>query len=71
MDEDRIPKDGPLLVHCASGGRSAAASAYLAGKGYDVLYVDDDWSAWVAAGQPVERGGAETAPMAAASAGEG
>ena len=51
----RIPVRGRLLVHCASGARSAAASAYLAREGREVLYVNDDWSAWAAEG-PVERG---------------
>jgi len=54
--EERIPRDVTLLVHCATGKRSAAASSYLAGRGYDVHFVDSDWSRWVASGQPVERG---------------
>lgn len=53
---DRIPRDATLLVHCATGKRSAAASAYLAAKGYDVRFVDDAWSGWIASGKPVERG---------------
>jgi hydroxyacylglutathione hydrolase len=54
--EDRIRGGQTLLVHCGSGKRSAAASAYLAGRGYDVRFVDDDWSGWVASGRPVEHG---------------
>ena len=50
-----IPRGQALLVHCASGKRSAAASAYLAGQGYDVRFVDDDWSGWGANGRPIER----------------
>ncbi len=53
--EDRIPSDATLLVHCAAGGRSAVAGAYLAARGFDVRYVDGDWSDWVGAGHPVER----------------
>ena len=51
---DRIPQ-GRLLVHCESGARSAVASAALAARGRDVLYVDDDWSTWIARGGAVER----------------
>ena len=42
--EDRVPEGDTLLVHCASGARSAAASAFLAHMGYDVKYVDGDFS---------------------------
>jgi hydroxyacylglutathione hydrolase len=38
--EDRVPRGKTLLVYCASGARSAAASAFLARKGYDVRYVN-------------------------------
>jgi len=54
--EDRIPRDRTLLVHCGSGKRSAAASSYLAGRGYDVRFVDDSWSVWIRTGKPVEKG---------------
>ena len=38
---ERLPgTDTPLLVHCLSGARSAAAASYLARLGYDVTYVD-------------------------------
>ena len=37
---ERIPEGQTLLVHCASGARSAAASAFLAREGYDVRYVN-------------------------------
>ena len=38
--QDRVPRDKKLLVHCVSGGRSAAASSYLAKEGFDVVYVN-------------------------------
>jgi hydroxyacylglutathione hydrolase len=38
--EDRVPAEGTLLVHCVSGARSAAASAFLSRHGYDVRYVN-------------------------------
>jgi len=37
---ERIPAGKTLLVHCQSGGRSAAAAAYLAREGLDVRFVN-------------------------------
>jgi hydroxyacylglutathione hydrolase len=37
---ERIPEGKTLLVHCATGARSAAAAAFLARQGRDVKYVD-------------------------------
>jgi hydroxyacylglutathione hydrolase len=39
--EAGLPTDKKLVVHCASGARAAAASAYLARTGRDVTYVND------------------------------
>jgi len=36
-----LPEDKTLLVHCASGARAAAASAFLQSVGRDVKYVND------------------------------
>ena len=36
-----LPEGKTLLVHCASGARAAAASAFLASVGRDVKYVND------------------------------
>jgi rhodanese-related sulfurtransferase len=33
-----LPKDKPLVVYCAKGGRSAQACAFLAAKGFKELY---------------------------------
>lgn len=44
--EERVPKDKTLLVHCASGARAAAASAFLARNGYEVKYVNDALAAY-------------------------
>ena len=41
---DEVPKEKLLLVHCNSGGRSAAAASLLVRNGYDVLDVDDLFS---------------------------
>lgn len=43
---DELPRDKTMLVHCASGVRSAVAAAYLHNRGYSVAYVDDHFSAW-------------------------
>jgi hydroxyacylglutathione hydrolase len=36
-----LPEDKTLLVHCKSGARAAAASAFLKSVGRDVKYVND------------------------------
>ncbi|MFA9480260.1 rhodanese-like domain-containing protein [Phycisphaerales bacterium AB-hyl4] len=48
---ERIPRDKTLLVHCVSGGRSAAAVAYLAREGFEVKLVDDVLSAYAKEGE--------------------
>jgi hypothetical protein len=40
------PPGPKLLVHCQSGGRSAAAAAFLAREGFDVKFVDGDFEAY-------------------------
>ena len=55
--DDRIPEGKTLLVHCVSGARSAAASAFLARRGYDVKYVSQEFEDYatnheVETGQP-------------------
>lgn len=41
-----LPSDVTLMVHCATGARSAVASALLARDGYDVRYVDGSFAEW-------------------------
>ncbi|MBK7878399.1 MAG: rhodanese-like domain-containing protein [Planctomycetes bacterium] len=43
-----LPRDGtPLLVYCASGGRSAAACEFLSHAGFDELHnLEGGISAW-------------------------
>lgn len=48
-----LPRDRPVLVHCAKGGRSAAATAYLRGLGIDAVNIAGGFDAWRAAGLPV------------------
>jgi rhodanese-related sulfurtransferase len=44
-----------IILHCATGGRSALAAAALADMGYtNVAHLDGGFKAWAAAGRPVE-----------------
>jgi rhodanese-related sulfurtransferase len=44
-----------VILHCASGGRSALAAQTLKAMGYaDVAHLDGGFKAWQAAGKPVE-----------------
>ncbi len=46
-----------VILHCASGGRSALSAALLQQMGYgSVAHLDGGLTAWKAAGQPVEGG---------------
>lgn len=55
-----LPRDRQILVMCASGGRSAAVTAFLIRNGWtDVLNVDGGISAWRRAGLPVRHGPVE------------
>jgi rhodanese-related sulfurtransferase len=52
-----LPKDRPLLMVCAAGSRSAAATAFLLQRGWtDVRNVSGGMMAWTASGLPT-RGG--------------
>lgn len=52
-----LPKDRPLFVICATGSRSAAATAFLLRSGWkDVANVEGGTVAWERAGFPVNRG---------------
>jgi rhodanese-related sulfurtransferase len=52
-----LPKDRPLLVMCASGSRSAAATGFLLRNGWtDVANVTGGITAWQRAGLPVRSG---------------
>jgi rhodanese-related sulfurtransferase len=44
-----------MILHCASGGRSALAARTLQEMGYrDVAHLDGGLNAWKEAGQPIE-----------------
>ena len=50
-----VPKDGPVFVVCAAGGRSAQVTEFLRGQGYDAVNVAGGMNDWVARGYAVER----------------
>ena len=55
-----LPKDRQLLVMCAAGSRSAAATSFLLRNGWsDVVNVEGGIIAWQRAGLPVRRGDVE------------
>jgi rhodanese-related sulfurtransferase len=55
-----LPKDRPLLLMCAAGSRSAAATAHLIRNGYtDVVNVAGGITEWQKAGLPVRKGTVE------------
>jgi rhodanese-related sulfurtransferase len=55
-----LPKDRRLLVMCASGSRSAAATTFLLRSGWtDVTNVAGGITAWERAGLPVRHGPVE------------
>jgi rhodanese-related sulfurtransferase len=52
-----LPKDRPLLLMCAAGSRSAAATAFLLRSGYtDVVNVAGGITDWQRSGLPVRSG---------------
>ena len=54
---EELPRDRPLLMMCAGGTRSAAATGHLLRNGYaDVVNVAGGIKDWQAVGLPVKRG---------------
>jgi len=52
---DKIPKNGKVVIYCASGKRSARACEILKNKGLKALYnIEGGIRRWVADGYPVE-----------------
>ncbi len=47
--------DHPVIVVCASGGRSARVAQYLTLQGLEAVNLEGGLFAWEAAGLPVER----------------
>lgn len=50
-----LPKDRPIVVHCAHGRRGAAACSILGERGLDVTNVEGGLTAWKDAGQQTEK----------------
>jgi hydroxyacylglutathione hydrolase len=53
--ETDLPTDKRLLVHCRTGARAAAASAFLRRAGHDVQYVNDNVEDYLERREPVAR----------------
>ncbi len=51
-----LDREAPVLVVCASGGRSSAMTDVLTAAGFDAASVAGGTNAWIEAGRPVERG---------------
>lgn len=53
--QDPIDPSKRIILHCASGGRSALAATTLRAMGYNnVAHLEGGFTAWKAAGKPVE-----------------
>ncbi len=50
----RFKKEQPIMVYCASGGRSAKATNMLKEAGFDVYDLDSGIEGWQAAGLPIQ-----------------
>jgi rhodanese-related sulfurtransferase len=50
-----LPKSQDIVVVCASGSRSGAATRYLVSAGYKAFNLRGGMSAWVRAGLPVTK----------------
>ncbi|HVL64805.1 MAG TPA: rhodanese-like domain-containing protein [Actinomycetota bacterium] len=54
--KEELQRDRRVILHCASGGRSALAAKTLKEMGYtNVAHLDGGIKAWQEAGQPVEQ----------------
>ncbi len=52
--DPELRKDRPVILHCASGGRSALAGKLLKDMGYAEVYNLGGFKDWKEAGAPVE-----------------
>ena len=54
---DAIPRDRPVLVYCAGGGRSGLTAKELIKAGHHEVYnLENGISGWIAEGHPVVTG---------------
>ena len=57
MHTDGFDPDRRVILHCASGGRSALAAGTLGDLGYtNVAHMDGGITTWIEAGKPVDKG---------------
>ncbi len=54
LDPDNVPAEGPVLVICRSGNRSAQAARSLASAGVQAVNVLGGMTAWAAIGGPMQ-----------------
>lgn len=53
--QEGLDPDRRVILHCATGGRSALAAAALLDMGYThVAHLEGGLKAWIAAGRPIE-----------------
>lgn len=51
-----LPKDKPVLVYCAAGGRSGQAMSKMKGMGFTEVYnLNGGYRAWSSAGMPTTK----------------
>lgn len=53
--DPNLLKDRPIILHCASGGRSALSGQTLKQMGYDKVYNMGGFKDWVEAGGDIEK----------------
>ncbi|PSK98238.1 rhodanese-related sulfurtransferase [Haloactinopolyspora alba] len=59
-EHERVPRDRPVYVVCAVGGRSAQVAEFLSAQGVDARNVSGGTLAWIRAGHPVDTGAPES-----------
>jgi rhodanese-related sulfurtransferase len=55
---DEVPRDRAVYVMCHAGGRSARATQFLAGEGFDAVNIDGGITRWYGDGLPITLGSA-------------
>ena len=55
-EHEDLPRDRPVYVVCAVGGRSAQVADFLAAQGFEAHNVAGGTMAWIRAGHPVDTG---------------
>ncbi len=54
LRHEELPRDRPVYVVCAVGGRSGQAVTWLNQNGYDAVNVAGGTQEWIASGLPVD-----------------